>query len=86
MADHHVTLSKIARDPSVAAFLARGERSIGPEPIFALPPRSPILTDGAAAELSFIDRAPDDEDAFAAMSVHFECGSFRVMARQLEDA
>ncbi len=45
-----INLSKIARDPIVAAFLARGERDLGKEP--AVPaPRKPLLVDGAAAKL-----------------------------------
>lgn len=50
MADHHVSLSEIARDPIVAAFLARGERDTGAA--FAVPaPKSPVLNDGAAAKV-----------------------------------
>ncbi|WP_192178045.1 hypothetical protein [Mesorhizobium amorphae] len=44
------SLSKIARDPIVAAFLGRGERDQGTQP--AIPaPRRPVLTDGAAEKV-----------------------------------
>jgi hypothetical protein len=45
-----IGLSTIARDPIVAAFLARGERDQGTQP--AIPaPRRPVLTDGAAEKV-----------------------------------
>ncbi|MBZ9673430.1 hypothetical protein [Mesorhizobium sp. ES1-3] len=44
-------LSKIARDPIVAAFLARGERDLGTEPVPSCLPKSPLLADGAAEKV-----------------------------------
>lgn len=46
-----VVLSRIARDPEVAAFLERGERNVDPEPIVAVPPKPRVLTDGAAEKV-----------------------------------
>ncbi|MET2828896.1 hypothetical protein [Mesorhizobium shangrilense] len=50
MASTKIALSQIARDPAVAAFLARGERDRGanPEPA-VVPVRFPRLPFGAAA-------------------------------------
>ncbi|WP_181169076.1 hypothetical protein [Mesorhizobium sp. B2-4-14] len=46
-----LSLSKIARDPELAAFFRRGERDAGPEPVVARPPRPRLLTDGAAEQM-----------------------------------
>ncbi|MBB6413535.1 hypothetical protein [Mesorhizobium sangaii] len=43
-------LSKIARDPIVAAFLERCERDQCTQPAI-LAPRSPVLTDGATEKV-----------------------------------
>ncbi|WP_280952559.1 hypothetical protein [Mesorhizobium sp. WSM3859] len=35
----------------MAAFLARGERGTGTEPVVACPPKAPVLIDGAAEKV-----------------------------------
>lgn len=53
MANARIPLSEIARDPVVAAFLARGERDNGAA--YAVPaPKAPVLTDGAAKVLEAV--------------------------------
>jgi len=56
MADTRISLSSLARDPLVAAFLRRGERDNGNA--FAVPaPRKPVLSggDAKAPALALVD-------------------------------
>ena len=55
MATRRIALSTIARDPVVAAFLARGERDTGPEPVLAKAPL-PRLAGGPAVQPALDDR------------------------------
>lgn len=78
MAIRPIALSKITRDPKVAAFFARGERDAGPEPIGARPWCPDDLSGGVAER-------PDRHAAFDALSIHLGRGT-RFLARELEDA
>lgn len=80
MADHHILLSTIARDPVVAAFLARGERDTGTEPAIGRRPRP--RKSGGAAEVPTLDR---ETDAFDVLNDHFGRGE-NFLNRVLEDA
>lgn len=54
MADSRISLSSLARDPAVAAFLRRGETDNGNA--FAVPcPKQPVLSGGQAKALAHVD-------------------------------
>lgn len=82
MASISIPLWQLTRDPALIAFLQRGARDNGPEPVLAKAPL-PRLAGGSAVRPAF-DHCQED-DAFGILSTHIGRGE-RFAARVLEDA